>query len=919
MSFMKRPNKRGARWRFHRETVAGAFLCLYGLFIAAEAPAQDLREALTAADRHTFALLGVPLAEALDLLIEHTRIDLFYEQALVEGQLAYCQIREAPREAVLGCILDKTTLDYYRLSSGVYVLTLKSRTAPAYGALVGIVMDTQTLEPLNDVAVFLRDARTGSATNRAGRFSFGRMKPGRYWVSISHVAYEDGSTEVDIPSGGTAELQILLEPRLIMAAPIVVNGLYRRLASDRLAEDGIDPAEVDRGLDGAASADALGPIIGVHVGDALADVHIQGGEAGEHQYVLDGATVFMPVRNGGFFGSFSPFAIERVTVHKAGYEARHGSFLAGLIDMEHDVAAAGESVLAVQVDPLSLNMRLDGPTVDRQGLRVDWMLAGRRGLWDLFQPAVLASRFREWGEPNVFLHQALVPEADFSAFADSSLTSSLLTIGFYDIHAASRVRFDNGHSLHASLYRGHNQFGYDTPPATATDRANDVYSWMNQAWQVRYEWVAGSRTFMHTGFSRSEYRLSHPIDTLPFAVLGGAVSPDSLETDIDDFNDIFTYTVRLGVDRAFTDRHVATSALEAVYTESEFSLSIDPSGTWPSITHELIRPVRFRLQSFVEDTWTPNERTTITAGTRLSFLPAQMRLYAEPRLAWRYDEPEGPGGEWAFRMALGLYRQYLNQFDVASYNPSTFLPSFRFWIPVSRTMRASSAYHAAVSVLFMPSMSWRIRLETYYKYHPRLAVLDYTTRLRPAPSAPVASDIVGVATGYGYGIGIGVERDVEAFALAARYDFSVARRRIANRFAGRHLPAPWVVPHEVYVSVDYRWRQAVTASIRWSGAVGRTWGYRRAYYDYLEPGGAGVFSRPDAHRLPGYSEVGFGLAYTRRIGQTAVQGRLNVINLLGRRNVLEWTIQERPEDSEPTKVDRVAIPFYPSLSLRAQF
>jgi CarboxypepD_reg-like domain len=923
-SSMKRQNDQMSYRRYHGVAWAGILLCLGGLVpFAAKVSAQDARRIHAAEVTHTFSLLGVPLVDALNLLIERTRIDLFYEQALVDGQLAYCQIQAAPREAVLGCILSKTTLDYYRLSSGVYVLTHKSRTSPAYGTLVGIVMDTNTLEPLGDVAVILRDARAGSATNSAGRFSFPRMKPGRYLVSTSHVAYEDGSMEVEIGSGGTAELRILLEPRVVMSAPIIVNGLYRRLASERLADDQIDPARFGRNLDRAAPADALGPVVGVHIGDALADVHVQGGAAGEHQYVLDGATVFMPVRNGGFFGSFSPFAIERVTVHKAGYEARHGSFLAGSIDLEHDLSATGESVLAVQMDPLSLNARLDGPTYERGGLRVDWMLAGRRGLWDLFQPRALVSRFREWGEPNIYLHQALAPEADFSASADSSLTTSPLSIGFYDVHAASRIRFRNGHSLHASLYRGHNLFGYDTPSEPSIPDAEDVYSWMNQAWQVRYEWVAGNRTFMHTGFARSEYRLSHPIDRLPFAALGGS-SQDSLDRDLDDFNDIFTYTVRIGVDHALTDRHVAAGALEAVYTESEFSLSIDPGGTWPAITHDLVSPVRFRLQSFVEDTWTLSERTTITVGTRLSFLPAQMRLYAEPRFAWRHDVPDGPGGAWAFRLAAGLYRQFLNQFDVASYNPSALLPSFRFWIPVSRTMRASSAYHTAASALFMPSDAWKVRLETYYKYYPRLAVLDYASRLQSVPSNPVAGDVIEDARGFGYGFGLGMEREIDAFVLAARYDFSVARRRTSNRFDGRYLPTPWDVPHEAFLSLDYRWRNAVTASVRWSGSLGRTWGYRRAYYDYLEPAritsAEGIdFSHPDRHRLPGFSQMDLGLAYAHRIRRVEWQGRFNVINLLGRRNVLEWTLRERPLASVPVRGERMAFPFYPSFSLRAQF
>jgi hypothetical protein len=907
-----------SRWRHTRAVLAACALAT-GL-----APVPRVHAQPAGADReegrYTFALVGVPLGEALHLLIDRTRIDLFYEQTLVESEIVFCDVKQATREAVLRCILEETSLDFYRLSSGVYVLTRKALTAPAYGALAGIVLDTQTLEPLSDVAVILHDLATGAATNLAGRFAFSRLKPGRYVLALSHVAYQNQAAEVDVGPGATAQLRILLQPKTLISAPIVVNGLTPRLTSARLNRE-------DMELDASAASaplDGLATIIGVHVGDALADVHVQGGEAGEHQYTLDGAPVFMPLRNGGFFGSFSPFAIERIDVHKAGYEARYGSVLAGTIEMKHDLASAGPTLIVVQGDPLSVNGRFDGPEVAWRGARIDWMVAGRRSLWDIVQPRALEARLRDWGEPNPYLWHALFSDSLALPAEDTVSAASPLSIGFSDLHAASRVRFGNGHSIQASLYSGFNRYGYDAPANVPAPGTRDMYSWVNLAARIRYDWVAGRRTFMHADFTRSEYRLHHPIDRRPFARPGEAL-PDSLEPDADDFNDLFTYSVGVGIDHALTDRHFLAGAVEAVYVESEFSLSTDPSGAWPAITHSLVRPARFRWQAFLEDTWALSERSTLTLGIRQTYLHAQRRLYAEPRLALRLDTPDGPGGIWAFRLAAGLYRQFVNQFDVASYNPSALLPSFRFWIPISASMRAPTAYHTAASMLFKPSDPWQIRLESYYKYHPRLTVLDYTARMARVPDRPSPADVFDESRGYGYGFGVEIVRERASLVVTARYDFAAARRRTAHRFGGRSLPVPWDVPHQAYAAIDYRWGASFTASARWIGIFGRMWGYRRAYYDYLEPGLAPFsdplvdFSRPDLHRLPAFSEVDLGLAYAQRLGRLGLQGRLNVVNLLGRRNVLEWTLREGISPSAPERRARYAPPFYPSISIRVQY
>ncbi|MDX1546051.1 MAG: hypothetical protein R3247_03635, partial [Rhodothermales bacterium] len=67
--------------------------------------APDARAQTAVEERYTFALVGVPLAEALERLLEETRLSLIYETALITDRTAYCRAERQPAEAVLACIL----------------------------------------------------------------------------------------------------------------------------------------------------------------------------------------------------------------------------------------------------------------------------------------------------------------------------------------------------------------------------------------------------------------------------------------------------------------------------------------------------------------------------------------------------------------------------------------------------------------------------------------------------------------------------------------------------------------------------------------------------------------------------------------------------------------------------------------------
>lgn len=892
-----------------------------------EAFSQDRKDTRYSEPTYSLSLAGEPLSKALDVLIDQTDINLFYESELVEGKHVFCSIENRPIEDLLRCILRRTELDFYQLSSGMYVLIDRPRAEAKFGNLAGLVIDAYTGEPLPDAAVMLAYAETGTATNMDGRFALGRLTPGMHPVFVTHVAYENLYDSLYVSPDEETFVRLLLNPRTIVATPIIVDGLQERLPSERLASQKLDTEDLLINPTHTPSThQALNSIVGVRGGEAFSDMHVQGSDSGEHLYTLDGAPVFVPLRNGGFFSAFSPLALSKITVHKAGFGASEGSYLAGVIDIDHELASSKESLLDIHIDALSANGRLQGSINTFENIGLSWMVAGRTSLWKVLQPGPIEQQLRSWSQPNAFIYNSLVPGAISNPTGSTS--EPPLNIEFTDLHVASRLRLGTSRSLYFSMYLGNNAFGQQRIPTDQffDESESEDYSWSNKMWQARYEWVLGHKTFLSVGVWSSDYRLIHPIDRFPFSPgdTGESESeskededsndeePEFEEPDVEDFNEIFEYGFKVGFDRSIGSRHTLSGAIEPIFTKSDFSLSVDPTGETSPITDSSLDPLRSRIRSFIQDNIAFSERTQLTLGSRFTYIPIQQRLYAEPRLALRHDIPDGPGGTWAFHGAVGLYRQYMFQFDVSDYNRSTLLPGFRFWIPVGKDIRATAAYHAALGILFIPTNEWQIRLEGYYKHQPRLAVLDY-----------VEKDGIRKAEGYAFGGGATIRYEIPLLRLQTSYEYSIAQRRIDNRFDGHFIEVPWHAPHQINTTLDVQITSGLLATIQWEGVFRRTWAYRQAYYDYLEPlsnqdpNDRSFFSSPSQHILRSFSQLDAGISYSTAIGRLNVQAQINVINILDRKNVFDWVIEEAGDFR--IRRNRITTPFYSTASIRIRY
>lgn len=860
---------------------------------------------------HTVALRNVPLKDALDLFVRRTQADLAYTTGLVAGRRVFCRIEEARTEALLRCLLGGTGLDYLQTSGGTFLLVESARSTPVTGQLVGRVRDAVTGEPLPHANVLLADAATGTAAGPAGRFQLPGLLPGPHRLVVSYVGYAPHADTVHVRPGRRSNVTVALQPRPYETEPVIVDGLQARAPSSALGQSTTDRNALRR-LSDAGTADvarAAARQMGVSNSSIRADLFLQGGGPGEHVMRLDGVPVREPTTLGGLLSAFSPHALGQLVTHKAGFGAAHGSLISGAVDASHDLSRVSSRHAALSVDPTSVSGRAEaawrGSGAAGGGAM---MVAGRTSVWEAYRAPELHHRLSTWTHLDPTL------TADWTGLPASAENAALTMqpappahAGFTDLHAAVTQDVSSFQTVSASGYYGTTDLttvARAQTGGTLPERALESTSasgWTNAMAQLQTTWTRGARWMGQVQAYASRHR-SHDVYTLRSQVPPGGAAPLGVAATTapprthDEGNRITEWGARAEADVSLSPRWTLRGGLAPQWITGRIGLA-----------NPYLGAVRADVQaghvgSYAEAEVHLGTGTTLTGGTRLTWMPARRSVYAEPRLTVRQDWALPGGGDAAVRLAGGLYRQFVMESRVTNAAPGAIVPAMQFWMPLDGSMAPARAWHLAADGLWRPSEAWTLRLELYGKHQPRRPEIDYAGLVRP-PTGPVdgaavsvtQSQIMTVGQASALGAGLRVAHDrgrvhVEGTAEAGR-----ARHRTPGRFNGASVPTPWDTPLRVTGDVDVRVAGPVHATAHWESAWGRTWGVRRALYDYTafaggSPGAIDL-DRPQDQARGAHAELDLGLHATVPVRGTTVRGQIRVANVFDRANPYDRSLR----------------------------
>lgn len=879
-------------------------------------------------DTYSFEFRGEPLQQVLETIARATETDMMYDPKMIEDEVIFRRIREKPMPDLLSEVLTDTPFDYIVLSSGTTVIVRKVSDDPAYGSFAGKVRDSRTGQPLHGATVLLADVSGGTSTNRNGNFTLNRLMSGSYRIVISYVGYEPVEKVVEIEPDKHIETEVALDPRAFTFTPVVVRAHRPNLAGigSRPSVSSLNNWEIAGGRRDAIRNLSLFP--GLQYGLPMQDIHLQGGRQGEHRIRLDGIPVYNPYNFGHFYSAFSPVALGEVQLHKAGFGAGQGSMISGIIDFQHDLPSDGSNRAMFLGDPLNVNVRGDisRPTGSSSPMSVTGSV--RSNFWDLYREPVMDRTLKDWDYVDpVLANHFLGHDNDFLEYRSLKQESD---IRYFDGHFAFRYEPDPYNTIGASLYYGKNtirssHLGESTLESVQDNFlfTRDQYEWKNVVGQLSWETTPGPRTSLSTQLGLSTNRMKHHYRMESRNV------PDLEQSTYLSADGLFVHMESGGTPGL--PIHDGDNRIDHGLVQSELTYSISPE-------FRLDTGLEFNLVSssvdFTEFFYLPasSEENSafgslylnlnrnfgsywqMTAGSRFTRTDNHPDVFIEPRYSLQYERIDSRIGYWSGRLSGGIYRQFIHQYEITNVGPTSMVPSFTIWSHASIS-EPPRAYHISGSWITKPEEHTSLKLEAYYKWEPtsymgsaqRLATGDAYDR----QSAEAFSESTRLNA---RGASIRLHRQFNDPQLKLMLGYDYSRSELEMSQFGRTLPASWNEPHRIQARSIMQLFGPVSLIANWKSIYGRTWGFRQAYYDYLYVKGERrigdySFATPEKDRMSPFHQLDLSLLYRPSLGFAEIDFRIDLINVLNRRNTIDWSLKPvgREDDSQPPMPEQVII------------
>ncbi|MEX2436206.1 MAG: hypothetical protein WD735_05925, partial [Balneolaceae bacterium] len=334
------------------------------------------------------------------------------------------------------------------------------------------------------------------------------------------------------------------------------------------------------------------------------------------------------------------------------------------------------------------------------------------------------------------------------------------------------------------------------------------------------------------------------------------------------------------------------------------------------------------LSTYVKANHTLGNRLRIDYGSRFTWINRTGKIYAEPRVSVQYDEPDATIGYWSARVAGGVYRQFINKNEVTNVGATSIVPAFAVWSHAGDS-EIPKAYHLTGSFLNEISGNTSLNLDVYHKWQPVTNITSYNNLITGNELNRTEVRAFAETTSmraFGGGIRFNQSFPESGLRVMAGYDYSNAVIDLDSQF-GKQIMAPWNEPHRTQLRAIWRVVPDLSIVTAWQGIWGRTWAYRQSYYNFLQFRDEGIagdvsLNSPENDQLKPFHQVDFSIIYQPELSKAELDIRLELINVLNRKNILEKSLYPVTNEENNTSYEQRSkrMPgFYPTASIRIKF
>ncbi len=730
-----------------------------------------------------------------------------------------------------------------RICCFVSFVSLLAESADAQDVnLSGRVTDRLSGTALEGVAVSCEQTAQLSVTDEFGRY---QVYLPAMADSINLHFYMLGYIEESICTGfnqGTNELNYALQPDPNIINEVLIQG--NTVLSDKLHSPQMSVSTLT-----AKEAKALPALFGevdlikmlqlkpgITPGpEGTTGLFVRGGNSDQNLMLLDNAVVYNANHLFGFFSTFSPDAVEDVTVYKGGFPAQYSGRLSSVLDVRMREGKQDKIGGSGGLGFISSRLTLEGPIVKNKH---SFLISGRRTYADLITRTI---------------NRANRDKKNYSPIPDYY---------FYDLNAKLLFALSPKDRLTISGYHGQDVFHFQ-------DINFDFdFDWGNTAATARWVHLFSENLSVNTGCSYSfyQYNIVNQLDGFYFDA-GSTIRDYNLKSDF-----LFVpnrqHTLRWGA--SATNHRFSIARLRAGSNDGQVRFE---SGQNLSSTE---------LGFYGSDEWSVTPKLTFGYGLHVSGWFNGPKTYwgLEPRLSGVYALADN----WSIKGAYVRMYQYAHLLAGSGISLPTDL-----WYPSTSKVKPQRSDQVSAGVSYLLHNQYLFTWEAWYKNLENQ--VDFIDGAEIYSTPDIESQLT-FGRGYAYSpLELEVEKKTGrltgwlgyTLAWVQRGDFQEINRGeyFSPRFDTRHNASVVAM-----YSINKRWQ------------ITGTFAYTSGYTSWLPEGRFSLFDIPGAApqsvipvygdrntvRYPAYMRLDLGAVWKFKTRWADNDLTFSVYNATGRRN-----------------------------------
>ena len=259
-----------------------------------------------------------------------------------------------------------------------------TETAKQKFTISGTISDSKNNETLIGVNIFIRELKTGIATNEYGFYSI-TLPKGSYTLIVNYLGFQTIEEKIELSQNTKRSFKLQSTEQQLKEVVVTSNKKSTNIKSPEMSVNKLTMATIKKMPVILGEADILKSILllpGVtSAGEGQSGFNVRGGGADQNLVLLDEATIFNSSHVFGFFSVFNPDAIKDLKLYKGGIPARYGGRASSVLDIYQKEGNSNSFHMNGGIGLITSRLLAEGPIVKDKG---SFLIGGRTSYAHLF-------------------------------------------------------------------------------------------------------------------------------------------------------------------------------------------------------------------------------------------------------------------------------------------------------------------------------------------------------------------------------------------------------------------------------------------------------------------------------------------------------------------------------------------------------